>query len=364
MSELGTFNEVGLNYSPPATRSGAVRRKRNKSRRTATCESTRENKNYSNTSQSESAMSAEKTQGERDTTTHTQKTLQKYITKVNIDNGNPTTQKPSEKYQLKDVLEKISGVEKRQKAIDKKIELLVTKDFIEKLLEEKITNIKQEISSEVYNKVSEDIDTVKADLHQLRVELKTCREECSEIKDRLDKQATDVVNLNLENKKLQVKNEQLEQYSRRNSVRIFGIAEKTDNLDEGEDTIDKVIQLIDGHLGLANIRREHIDVAHRVGPIVENNPRPIIVKFISRQHRTEVLGNRKKLKGKKMIIVEDLTQNNQLLWKDTSKHTDVESAWTLDGTVHALLKSKKFVKVRCREDLGRLQQLVPYKTKK
>ena len=50
-----------------------------------------------------------------------------------------------------------------------------------------------------------------------------------------------------------------EQYSRRNNIRIFGLAET-----EGEDCYDEVLKLCQNDLEI-NVTRDELDHAHRVG---------------------------------------------------------------------------------------------------
>ena len=54
--------------------------------------------------------------------------------------------------------------------------------------------------------------------------------------------------------------EQMQQYSRRNCIRVFGIPEEL----QGEDTDDKICHLVQERLGV-NIKKDDIDRSHRVG---------------------------------------------------------------------------------------------------
>ena len=55
-----------------------------------------------------------------------------------------------------------------------------------------------------------------------------------------------------------------------------------------------------------------IEVAHRSGVKTGSNPRPILVRFVSRAKRDQVLANRRRLKGKGIVIGEDLTSLDTL----------------------------------------------------
>ena len=143
----------------------------------------------------------------------------------------------------------------------------------------------------------------------------------------------------------------LEQYSRRNCIRLFGIPEK-----KGEDAMETICEIAKEKLGVT-LPKSAIDRAHRVGqPHNERTnskngeekgngdrapgvmrPRPIIVKLVSYQTRKSIISQRRKLKGTGISIHEDLTKQNQKLLADTRKHKKVLSAWTIDGRIVALI---------------------------
>ena len=110
------------------------------------------------------------------------------------------------------------------------------------------------------------------------------------------------------------------------------------------------------------VRRDHRTRVLWVGPKNEpgekgGKPRGIIIKFKSYQKRIEVLKNRRKLKGRKYVIVEDLTAKNQTLLNKARENTKVETAWSKDdGVIIVLLKgsTKTTKRIRCQEDLDSL----------
>ncbi|KAJ4448744.1 hypothetical protein ANN_00135 [Periplaneta americana] len=101
---------------------------------------------------------------------------------------------------------------------------------------------------------------------------------------------------------LERKVDDLEQYQRRQCVRIFGIEEEV-----GENT-DKLVVELATNIGV-ELKVEDIDRSHRVGRTTsDGRPRPIIVKFCSYRKRSEVFFNKKRLKGSGMTLREDLTK--------------------------------------------------------
>ena len=131
-----------------------------------------------------------------------------------------------------------------------------------------------------------------------------------------------------------------EQYSRRNCLRLFGCPEENK---ENTDTI--VLEVVRETLQI-ELSIEDIERSHRVGQKKETSqrgarPRGIIVKLKSYRKREEIIKNRRKLKGTKIVIVEDLTAKNQALLNEARKHSKVETAWSKDGRIIALLKGNK-----------------------
>ena len=102
-----------------------------------------------------------------------------------------------------------------------------------------------------------------------------------------------------------------EQYSHRCNIRIFGIQEISE-----ENCSEVVINFLKTELGLA-ISLEDFDHCHRVGPSRGDGLRALIVKFVSYRVKSDVLKSRKKLKGRKLYIHEDLTASNIMLLRET-----------------------------------------------
>ncbi|KAK9738108.1 hypothetical protein QE152_g10131 [Popillia japonica] len=91
----------------------------------------------------------------------------------------------------------------------------------------------------------------------------------------------------------------MEQYSRRNIVRIFGVPEK-----ENEIVEETVIGLCKEKLDI-DIPPANIDRTHRLGSLQtrRNNKRAIILKFTNYNCKYNVLRNRYKLRGTGIVIV-------------------------------------------------------------
>ena len=126
----------------------------------------------------------------------------------------------------------------------------------------------------------------------------------------------------------------LEQYSRRSSVRFSGIKEKADG--EQLDTIlADLFTDMDVPLILNNVNR-----AHRIGPRTSITNRQhslqIIIQFIDHESKTTFMKARKHLRGKQptVFIFEDLTQKRaRLLYlcMEKSENTSFRTAGRMMG---------------------------------
>ena len=84
---------------------------------------------------------------------------------------------------------------------------------------------------------------------------------------------------------------ELEQYKRKENIRIHGILESGDNTDNGIVTLLNFAQEINIHLEQNNIQR-----VHRIVKIRSSKKRPIIVCFCSMKKRNEFMFGKAKLK--------------------------------------------------------------------
>jgi hypothetical protein len=158
----------------------------------------------------------------------------------------------------------------------------------------------------------------------------------------------EINNLKSENRQLRQNIDNLEQYTRRNSIRVFGVPER-----DGENVEDTVLKIFQEKLEL-QIDKRNIDRCHRVGQRKNNINRAIIVKFTSYKYRSQVYTNKKKLKGLKIVIREDLTKMRQMLLVEMKEAFDSKNIWTFDGTIYVAINNKKFV-VRTLDDVNKIK---------
>ena len=130
---------------------------------------------------------------------------------------------------------------------------------------------------------------------------------------------------------LTYKNDALEQYSRRESIRINDIQQA--NVERPNVTEDKVIQILK-KTGV-DVKREDITACHRVGKHKDDGTRPVIVKFISRKTRTAIMRSKKLIKDQhpKVFINDDLTSLRSRLFGYVKHLHTIDNAWTIDGRI-------------------------------
>lgn len=151
---------------------------------------------------------------------------------------------------------------------------------------------------------------------------------------------------------LESQNENLEQYTRRNSLRIYGMEES-----EHEDIFDAVIKLFQNDMDLET-QPADIDRIHRLGKKKsDGKPRPVIVKFATYRQRNFVFKAKSRLKNYsngKVYVNEDLTKERSNLFfaaRKLKKEKKIQDAWTFDGRVIIKTRQGRITTV------GSLQQL-------
>ena len=117
------------------------------------------------------------------------------------------------------------------------------------------------------------------------------------------------------NLKMMSEIELLENYNRRENIRIVGLPESVSDEngkfrgESCEETLQKVVEL--AKLTGAEVTRNYISIAHRL-PGPKGRPRPVIVRFSRRMARLDILRKKKNLrdndKTKSISVFEDLTQ--------------------------------------------------------
>ena len=175
-----------------------------------------------------------------------------------------------------------------------------------------------------------------------------------------------------------------EQYSRRNSLRISGVIEDTN-----EDVVAVTLGFINKELGMATpIVERDIDRVHRLGPRRAANLRPILVKFatyralqlvfkqkayLNPRRRTELQAGAwgsgdtsssdrqsstttEQGERQHVWINEDLTKSRaEMLWRARAakKERKIVECWSSDGRIMIKKSGGEIVQIRRVSDIGK-----------
>lgn len=161
--------------------------------------------------------------------------------------------------------------------------------------------------------------------------------------------------VNLLQSTVQDKTDDLEQRSRQNNLRIFGMKESKD---ENTDTLVlQVAEKIGVVLPVNSICR-----SHRVGAKSSERDRPIIVRFLSYADRRKVFKAKKLLKNSGISIREDLTKIRQNILVRASESYPDDPVWSNDGVIFIKL-GRTYHRVLTEAELDNLITTHPPATK-
>ena len=105
----------------------------------------------------------------------------------------------------------------------------------------------------------------------------------------------------------------------------------------GNDTMHNVLTLINRDLGL-NLDRSQIQIAHRIGERKSGGKeRSIIVKFVRREDRDLVIKSRKRLKGKGIVIADDLNPFFASIFYELRQNVGKFNVWSDQGQIFVKL---------------------------
>ena len=123
------------------------------------------------------------------------------------------------------------------------------------------------------------------------------------------------------------------------------------------DSRDAALHVFNGRLDVP-VTPYCIDRSHRLGRFQpsSNKPRPVIVKFVSYETRRQVFLAKRRLKGSKIVITENLTKWRSDLLNRTRAQPDIKAAWTTDGRIVCLLENCEKRTIVTERDLDQLHR--------
>lgn len=151
----------------------------------------------------------------------------------------------------------------------------------------------------------------------------------------------------------------LEQYTRKNSVRLFGIKEG-DQMQESPE--QEAIKVFKESLHI-EVEENEIEIAHRAGKFRQEglrNPRkarPLLIKFLSHKTKSTIMQAKKEFKGTDFWLTEDLTRENAervKILNGMRRENKIKSVWTIDGKIKVRKLNDSVVMINSRDDIGQL----------
>lgn len=288
---------------------------------------------------------------ELDTSSNSPKTEKKQKKKKNK-NMNSKTQKGSESAKKEENNPDIGltspEVTRQLSEINNKLSNVISKD--DGFLREMIKDIFQQMKDEFLKSVSHRIDILEGKLFEKEEENDKLKKEITGLNKEIESQKTENTKLSEQidknNETAEGKINDLEQYGRRNNVRMNGVAEVGEETPER--TTTAIIEVLNNNIENLALRREDIDIAHRLGKKKNGKHRQIIVKFQSRMKRDTILRNKKLFKGTDIFINEDLTKINQHVLACVRKKMadEVAMAWSKGGRLFYKNKTDAVIEVK------------------
>lgn len=254
----------------------------------------------------------------------------------------------------------VHSFEETLSVIEKRLGLLASQEYIEKRFEEMVTEkILRQVNRELKEEIMTEIEGIKETVTSLRnhiSDMETSIEKLERKNESLGKENVEIKRQLEQREAVLKKNEieinELEQYSRKNNIRIYGVEDRTPR-ETSEETAQKVIGVLNDKLNMG-LGQQDIDIAHRIGRFSTEGNRPIICRFVSRANTLRSIKRRRALKGTQLVIREDLTQKNIKLLEKTSAVTGVKTAWSDQGKVYALMGDGRRMEVTHTTDLSSL----------
>ena len=183
------------------------------------------------------------------------------------------------------------------------------------------------------------LDTIVALFRAQNRSMRQCFEE------RLAEKDAEIKELKERTLKLETKLDEMEQYGRRNSVRISGVAE---NINITSFVQEKL------NIDISN----HTDRYHPVGkPRQDGKPRPLLLKLTSHAVKTAIMQKRSQLRGTGCYINEDLTRlRNEIAYncRLQKKGKKIKDTWTRDGCIFVKLTNDHIKRIATYSELKEL----------
>jgi len=205
------------------------------------------------------------------------------------------------------------------------------------------------------------IEGLSTTIEQLRGEVLDLTEKCRHLEHDLGREKERNKNLEQQVKEAKcqsklalAKSDDIEQWNRRSSVRILNLPDPFER-ESYRDCLNKVTHYLAFALNVPHFPEGHIDICHRVGRYLPDGPpRQVLVKFLRRTTKLEVMGGRKRTPKGDPFIVEDLTKHRLELLRKARGFSGARNAWSRGGEIYARLWGDRVIHITDDTDWDRL----------
>ena len=125
----------------------------------------------------------------------------------------------------------------------------------------------------------------------------------------------------------------IEQYVRRENVRIFGVQEEP-----GEDVYAKVVSVAE-EAGV-QITTNDVSTCHRL-PGKGSGPKPLIAKFVRRDTKYQLMKNKRNLKNTNVFVNDDLAPIRAKVTRELRKRDDVARVHTVNEKIIVFMQDNE-----------------------
>lgn len=138
----------------------------------------------------------------------------------------------------------------------------------------------------------------------------------------------------------------IEMRSRRKMLLLHGVPEQ-----QNEKASEVVVDIARKHLSLVEVDTNSFSQAHRMGRGSNDKPRPILVKFRSREVRDKAWFAKVGLKGSGITLSEFLTRRRHQVFMAARDRVGVSRCWTSEGRIVVLGDDGKRYRINSVADL-------------
>ena len=186
-------------------------------------------------------------------------------------------------------------------------------------------NFLKTIIAEIKTSSETQIHALQSEVFQIAQENEKLKTENSGLKRRVSEQGDLIAEL-IE------RQDDMEAYTRRECLVIQGLNERENDMNERREFQSFAETALEVQVNDTDISR-----LHRLGaPRSDGKPRPMVVKFVRHDKKSEIYRGKKKLKNTRYFISELLSARSKRIFekaKALQQNNMVHSIWTVDGTV-------------------------------